>query len=98
MIYSTIQISLKQADLEIPKAAALLHLLKDNGFKCNIKLTINEAYHEILHSLDIDSYHDLLHLVKDKYHHKLLHALGETEYHKLLHVLGEASKNEKNIS
>ena len=89
---------IKKADLEIPKAAALLHLLKDNGFKCNIKLTINEAYHEILHSLDIDSYHDLLHLVKDKYHHKLLHALGETEYHKLLHVLGEASKNEKNLS
>ena len=85
---------IEKAHLVLPKAAVLLNLLKDNGFKCNVKLTVDAAYHEILHSLDVDSYHNLLHLVKDKYHHKLLHALGEAEYHKLLHVLGEASKNE----
>ena len=85
---------IEKAHLEIPKAAALLHLLINNGLECNVKLTVDAAYHEILHALDIDSYHDLLHLVKDKYHHKLLHTLGESEYHKLLHKLEEASKNE----
>ena len=89
--------TLKKAHLRPPKSAELLNLLKNNGMPCNVKLTVEEAYHEILHSLDVDSYHNLLHLVKDKYHHKLLHALGEVEYHKLLHVLGEASKNEKTL-
>ena len=88
---------IEKAHLELPKAAALLHLLKDNGFKCNVQLTVDAAYHEILHALDVDSYHDLLHLMKDKYHHKLLHTLGESEYHELLHILEEASKNEKNV-
>ena len=59
------------------------------------KLTVGEAYHEILHSIGEKTYHNLLHLAKNELHHKLLHALGDDAYHKLLHVLEEASKNEK---
>ena len=70
--------------------------LKDNGMSCNVKLTVEEAYHEILHSIGNETYHNLLHLVKNELHHKLLHALGDDSYHKLLHVLEEASKKEKN--
>ncbi|MGP8022581.1 MAG: ATP-binding cassette domain-containing protein [Methanobacterium sp.] len=77
----------EKANLVLPKSAALLHLLKGSGFSCDIKLTVDEAYHEILHTLGIDTYHNLLHLVKNKYHHQLLHEIGEENYHKLLHVL-----------
>jgi len=81
--------TLKNAHLKQPKAAELLHLLKDNGTNVNIKLTVEEAYHEILHALGMKTYHNLLHLVHDKYHHKLLHALGEKKYHEMLHILEE---------
>jgi len=83
----------KKAHLKPPKAAELLHLLKKQGLSLDIKLTIDEAYHEILHALGIKAYHNLLHLVKEEYHHKLLHELGEENYHKLLHVLEENQKN-----
>lgn len=79
----------KKANLKPPTAAELLHRLKSNGLNCDVKLTIEEAYHEILHAMGVDTYHDMLHLVKSKYHHKLLHELGEEHYHKLLHVLEE---------
>jgi len=86
--------TLKKAHLKPPKSAELLRSLRDNGLSVNIKLTVGEAYHEILHSLGVDAYHNLLHLVKNELHHELLHELGEEGYHKLLHVL---KKNEKNI-
>ena len=90
--------TLKNAHLRPPKSAELLTLLKDNGVSCNVKLTVEEAYHEILHSIGEETYHNLLHLAKNELHHKLLHALGDTNYHKLLHVLEEASKNQKILS
>jgi len=86
--------TLKMAHLRPPKSAELLHLLRDNGMSINIRLTVEEASHEILHVLGVDAYHNLLHLVKSDLHHELLHELGEEGYHKLLHVL---KKNEKNI-
>ena len=89
--------TLKKAHLRPPKSAELLSLLKDNGVSCNVKLTVEEAYHEILHAIGDETYHNLLHLAKNQLHHKLLHALGDTCYHKLLHVLEEASKNQKNL-
>ena len=96
-IFNNIE-TLKKAHLRPPKSAELLTLLKDNGVSCNVKLTVEEAYHEILHSIGKETYHNLLHLAKNELHHKLLHALGDDGYHKLLHVLEEASKNEKNLS
>lgn len=81
--------TLKRAHLRPPKSAELLHLLKNGGFPVDIKLTVNEAYHEILHALGIQAYHNLLHLVKDELHHELLHNLGENKYHELLHLLEE---------
>ena len=86
--------TLKKAHLKPPKSAELLRSLRDKGLSVNIKLTVGEAYHEILHSLGVDAYHNLLHLVKNELHHELLHELGEEGYHNLLHVL---KKNEKNI-
>lgn len=86
--------TLKKAHLRPPKSAELLHLLKDNGMTCNVKLTVEEAYHEILHAIGIEAYHNLLHLVKNKLQHDLLHALGEEKYHEMLHVL---EKNQENI-
>ena len=85
---------LKKAHLRPPKSAELLTLLKDNGMKCNVKLTVEEAHHEILHSIGNETYHNLLHLMKNDLHHNILHALGNENYHKLLHVLEEASKKE----
>jgi len=85
--------TIEKANLVPPKAAALLHLLKDSGLACDVKLTVDDAYHEILHALGIVAYHNLLHLVRDKYHHRLLHVLGEDNYHKLLHVLEEDQNN-----
>ena len=82
-------ITLKKAHLKPPKAAELLHMLKDGGVPVNIKLTVAGAYHEILHALGVKSYHNLLHLVKDKLHHELIHNLGEDKYHELLHILNE---------
>jgi len=82
----------EKANLTIPKSAALLHLLNGNGFSCDIKFTVVDAYHEILHALGIDAYHNLLHLVKNEYHHQLLHEIGEENYHKLLHLLEEEHK------
>ena len=84
--------TLKKAHLKPPKAAELLHLLKDGGLPVNIKLTVDGAYHEILHALGVKAYHNLLHLVKDELHHYLLHNLGEDKYHELLHLLEENQK------
>lgn len=85
--------TLKKAHLKLPKAAALLHQLKNNGMSVGVKLTVEEAYHEILHSVGVETYHNLLHMAKDKYQHRLLHALGEEKYHEMLHILEEESKN-----
>jgi cobalt/nickel transport system ATP-binding protein len=85
--------TLKKAHLKPPKAAELLHLLKDGGFPVNVKLSVDEAYHEILHALGVKAYHNLLHLVKDKLHHELLHNMGEDKYHEMLHLLEENQKN-----
>ncbi|GAB4306026.1 MAG: ATP-binding cassette domain-containing protein [Methanobacteriaceae archaeon] len=85
--------TLNKAHLKQPKAAELLNLLKNNGTNVNIKLTVEEAYHEILHAIGAESYHNLLHLMHDKHQHKLLHALGEEKYHQMLHILKE--ENEK---
>ena len=87
--------TLKKAHLKPPKAAEILHLLKDGGLPVNIKLTVGGAYHEILHALGVKAYHNLLHLVKDEFHHYLLHNLGEDKYHELLHLLEENQKNFK---
>lgn len=78
---------LKEAHLRPPKSAELLHLLRDNGVSVDVKLTVEEAYHEILHALGIKAYHNLLHLVKNRLQHDLLHTLGEEKYHEMLHVL-----------
>ncbi|MGC9517535.1 MAG: ATP-binding cassette domain-containing protein [Methanomicrobiales archaeon] len=78
---------LKKAHLKQPKAAELLNHLRDNGTNVDIKLTVEEAYHEILHALGASAYHNLLHFINDKYHHKLIHALGEEKYHEMLHIL-----------
>jgi len=85
--------TLYKAHLRPPKSAELLYMLKNEGFPVNIKLTVDEAYHEILHALGSQSYHNLLHLVKDDLHHKLLHSLGEDKYHELLHLLEENQKD-----
>jgi len=85
--------TLKRAHLRPPKSAELLYMLKNGGFPVNVRLTVDEAYHEILHTLGNQAYHNLLHLVKDELHHKLLHNLGEDKYHELLHVLDENQKN-----
>lgn len=85
--------TLKKAHLKQPTAAALLHRLKNEGVQVDVKLTVDDAYHEILHALGVDAYHKLLHLVKDKHHHRLLHSLGEENYHELLHVVEEEQTN-----
>ncbi len=92
-IFSTIPKPLKKARLKQPTAAALLHRLKANGMSVGVKLTVEEAYHEILHGMGEESYHKLLHMVKDQCHHKLLHTLGEEKYHEMLHILEEERKN-----
>ncbi len=43
--------TLYKAHLRPPKSAELLYMLKNEGFPVNIKLTVDEAYHEILHAL-----------------------------------------------
>jgi cobalt/nickel transport system ATP-binding protein len=86
---------LQRAHLRPPKAAELLYLLKNDGIDVEVKLTVNEAFHEILHAIGVDAYHNLLHLVKNQLHHELLHILGEEKYHELLHVL---EKNKRNNS
>ncbi|MCK9152183.1 ATP-binding cassette domain-containing protein [Methanobacterium alcaliphilum] len=79
--------TLKRAHLKPPKAVELLNLLKNDGFDVKSKLTINGAYHEILHLLGTDVYHELLHLIKEDKQHKILHEIGEENYHHLLHIL-----------
>ncbi len=90
--------TIKRARLKQPTAAALLHRLKTNGMSVGVKLTVEEAYHEILHGMGEDSYHNMLHLVKDQCHHKLLHTLGDEKYHQMLHILEEERKNSKKIA
>jgi len=89
--------TLKKAHLKQPAAAALLHRLKNNGIpSIGVKLTVEEAYHEILHSVGVETYHNLLHIVHETCQHKLLHALGEEKYHEMLHILEEERKHSKN--
>ena len=57
--------TLTKAHLKPPKSAELLNMLKNDGFPVNIKLTIDDAYHEILHTIGIRAYHNLLHVVKE---------------------------------
>ncbi|NYB52118.1 MAG: ATP-binding cassette domain-containing protein [Methanobacteriaceae archaeon] len=85
--------TIKRAHLKIPKAAALLHRLKTNGMNIRVKLTVEEAYHEILHAVGVETYHNLLHLVHENCQHRLLHTLGEEKYHQMLHILEEESEN-----
>jgi len=85
--------TIRRARLKQPTAAALLHRLKTNGMSVGVKLTVEEAYHEILHGMGEDAYHNLLHMVKDQCHHKLLHTLGDEKYHQMLHILEEEQKN-----
>lgn len=87
--------TLKRSHLRPPKSAELLYMLKNNGFPVNVKLSVDEACHEILHALGIHAYHNLLHVVKDDLHHELLHNLGEDKYHELLHLL---EKNQKDLT
>lgn len=89
--------TIKKAHLKLPKAAALLHLLKNNGMKVGVKFTLEEAYHEILHSVGVETYHNILHMVHETCQHKLLHALGEKKYHEMLHILEEEMKNNKDF-
>ncbi len=85
--------TLQKAHLKQPAAAALLHRLKNNGIpSLGVKLTVEEAYHEILHSVGVETYHNLLHIVHETCQHKLLHALGEEKYHEMLHILEEERK------
>jgi cobalt/nickel transport system ATP-binding protein len=84
---------LKKAHLKPPKSAELLHMLKDNGVSCDVKLTVEGAFHEIIHVMGVESFHNILHLVKNQLHHRLLHELGEESYHKMLHVLEKEQKN-----
>lgn len=88
--------TLKRAHLRPPKSAELLHMLKSNGVSCDVKLTVEEAYHEILHTIGAESFHNLLHLIKNQLHHRLLHELGEENYHKMLHILEEEQINHQN--
>ena len=89
--------ALKKAHLRPPKSAELLHLLRDNGLSCNVKLTVEEAYHEIMHAIGAEAYHNFLHLVKNDLHHKLLHALGDNAYHEMLHILEEELEMKNSI-
>lgn len=89
--------TIKKAHLKLPKAAALLHLLKNNGMKVGVKFTVEEAYHEILHSVGVETYHNILHMAHETCQHKLLHALGEKKYHEMLHILEEERKNNKDF-
>lgn len=59
-------------------------------------MTVEEASHEILHTLGMESYHRLLHLVKNKLQHDLLHVLGDEKYHEMLHVLERNQKDVQN--
>ncbi|MCE5213685.1 MAG: ATP-binding cassette domain-containing protein [Methanobacterium sp.] len=87
--------TLKKAHLKSPKSAELLYLLKKNGVQCKVKLTVEDAFHEILHAIGEKSFHNLLHLIKNQLHHRLLHELGEENYHKMLHILEEEQENNK---
>jgi len=54
--------TVKRAHLKLPKAAELLHSLKSQGISVDIKLTVDQAYREILHALEVDASHKFLHL------------------------------------
>ncbi len=87
--------TIEKAHLKLPKSATLLHLLKNKGMNVDVKLTVEEACHEILHSVGVETYHNILHMVNETCQHKLLHALGEEKYHEMLHILEEERKNSK---
>ncbi|MCG2827635.1 ATP-binding cassette domain-containing protein [Methanothermobacter sp. K4] len=80
---------IRRASLRLPRTAELMNRLKMAGFDVDVKLTVDEAYHELLHLLGADAYHRLLHFLGEKRQHKLMHLLGDEKYHELLHVLRE---------
>jgi cobalt/nickel transport system ATP-binding protein len=85
--------TLKKAHLRPPKSAELLYMLKSNGVPCDVKLTVEGAYHEIIHVMGVKAFHNILHLVKNQLHHRLLHELGAENYHKMLHIIEEEQTN-----
>ncbi|MGB9837868.1 ATP-binding cassette domain-containing protein [Methanothermobacter sp.] len=80
---------IRKASLRLPRTADLMNRLKMAGFDVDVKLTVDEAYHELIHLLGADAYHRLLHFLGEKRQHKLIHLLGDEKYHELLHVLRE---------
>ncbi|MEM4195709.1 MAG: ATP-binding cassette domain-containing protein, partial [Methanothermobacter sp.] len=80
---------IRRASLRLPRTAELMNRLRMAGFDVDVKLTVEEAYHELLHLLGADAYHRLLHFLGEKKQHKLIHLLGNEKYHELLHVLRE---------
>jgi len=80
---------IRRASLRLPRTAELMNRLRMAGFDVDVKLTVEEAYHELLHLLGADAYHRLLHFLGEEKQHKLIHLLGDEKYHELLHVLRE---------
>ncbi|QHN08343.1 ATP-binding cassette domain-containing protein [Methanothermobacter sp. THM-2] len=80
---------IKKASLRLPRTADLMNRLRQAGFDVDVKLTVEEAYHELLHILGADAYHKLLHFLGENRQHRLIHLLGEDKYHELLHILRE---------
>lgn len=80
---------IRRASLRLPRTADLLNRLRMAGFEVDVKLTVEETYHELLHLLGGDAYHRLLHFLGEEKQHRLIHLLGEKKYHELLHTLKE---------
>ncbi|MDI6841444.1 MAG: ATP-binding cassette domain-containing protein [Methanothermobacter wolfeii] len=85
---------IRRANLKLPKTADLMNRLRNAGFRVDVKLTVEDAYHELLHTLGEKKYHELLHVLGEERQHELIHLLGEEKYHELLHVLGEERQHE----
>jgi cobalt/nickel transport system ATP-binding protein len=81
---------ISRASLRLPRTADLMNRLRMAGFEVDVKLTVEETYHELLHLLGGDAYHLLLHFLREEKQHRLIHILGEEKYHQLLHALKES--------
>ena len=81
---------ISRASLRLPRTADLMNRLRMAGFEVDVKLTVEETYHELLHLLGGDAYHLLLHFLREEKQHRLIHILGEEKYHPLLHALKES--------
>ncbi|MBE2899742.1 ATP-binding protein [Methanothermobacter thermautotrophicus] len=81
---------ISRASLGLPRTADLMNRLRMAGFEVDVKLTVEETYHELLHLLGGDAYHLLLHFLREEKQHRLIHILGEEKYHQLLHALKES--------